>query len=215
MRTSIRLLTTFLALVVIGLAADVSSAALIVGDAPLKMPTGNSFIDYTGMPNNFTDVSNTTDAEQQYNLSHVFSLGRETILMDNVANTNHVKLVWLHLVFDSASATPQNNGQVFDPSLWATFENTPGVINVTGVATLDNGIDRVDVWQTWTITPQPGSEEINISQLIANSAGGISSLQLIEVKTACVPEPSSFSMGVLSLVGLIAVGWRRQRKTAA
>ena len=80
-----------------------------------------------------------------------------------------------------------------DYTIWANGFDTPGGGLENGDFDEDNHVDAAD-YTTW-----------------ANNFGTDLS-STTQAATSAVPEPSTFTLTVLALIGLIAYGWRRRRR---
>ncbi len=153
---------------------------------------------------------------------HSYDPNTRKISISNTYNEHNTKTVWMELVFAPASQpsadvrfTGGQAGGNFNNN-WATCtgtnpdgSTTPGV-GATGARARDGNTHFLYLWQTWTITPQPAREQIDLTNLLAKVTNG--RLIHIHTITACnpsVPAPS----GAAALVGgIVALSRRRRRE---
>ena len=116
------------------------------------------------------------------------------IAIPNLERLDQVKKCWLQVEWnDTNPVLPLN------PIMWTSQGFT-----VTG-GTNPSQLGNAYVWE-WTITPQPGSEMIQIP-----ASFPWADVVKISVASNCVPEPSTIMiLGSLGLFGLLLV-WRRRK----
>jgi hypothetical protein len=126
-----------------------------------------------------------------------FSLD-QWIAIPNQERLDEVKTLWFQVEVEPGTTID------VDPLAWASQGFT--VTGGTDPTRVEEAGHTYYVWE-WTITPQPDSEFLQISNLFpwSNVIG-------IDVATKCVPEPSTLILAGCGLFGLILV-WRR-RQTA-
>ena len=116
----------------------------------------------------------------------------------------------MHLTF-----TVGQSGYPWDPTVdtsWGRVEST-GTATGTGWGILASGTS-LDIWQTWDIKPNPQSEDFYLSGFFTDSNGHSTGLQLtsLDIKTICVPEPTTVMAAALLLTPLGVSTLRKLRK---
>ena len=198
----------FVSLFWLGVCATHGWAALTVGSDALPQPVGNFRpIDYIGEWSTAPPWDDTSiDPDYPEEPTHSFDLSTGEIKMGNVDRPDLVKLVWMHLTFGSQGGiAPQPHGDVVIAGEWATITDPAAGVTLTGAAWKHVAGGNTEIWQTWTIIPQPEKETINITNLNWKDK-----LERVEVVTNCVPEPST----LLTFTGLLGLGligyWKRR-----
>ncbi|MEK6700919.1 MAG: PEP-CTERM sorting domain-containing protein [Planctomycetota bacterium] len=184
-----------------------------------NMPTGSGPTDYQGSRTG--NWENQTPEGQRGGI-HRYDPATRKISISNVYVAENTKTVWMEIIF-----VPTGQGEVgFDggnagasfnnnSGSWATSTGTnPNGSSTAGVATAaarrrDNDNNRwLHLWQSWTITPQPASEKIDLTNILAHITNG--RLEYIHTHTACNPTvPTPSSLALLGLGGLAATRRRR------
>ena len=121
-----------------------------------------------------------------------------------------VKTVWLELTFkDEAS-----RGAAMSLPTFVEAIVPPGSTSTNAWAAIDPDDPLVVAW-TWTITPQPAWEILDLSNSIwdLSPLGGDAPVQKIEVASRCVPEPATLVIwSLLGAMGIAVSRWRRPRR---
>jgi hypothetical protein len=166
----------------------------------------------------------------------------------NVFRPDHFKTVWLKVTYTEEAFSPVSSAPELLPGLDPLLQEDDVVIDlgspsnqgaaftkaVTGAAV--EGGDWVQTagtagiyertvtyYQTWTITPQPCSEDLYLQDMVdtlwdvygSNQTGIEFGLNEVEIRTVCkpiVPEPATMSLLALGLAGLGARRIVRRRK---
>ena len=211
--TSSRSFWVLAALVVCLLFTGVAMGALVVGNGPLPapfpdpppVPDPNLYpVDYMGSAPDYSDTSMSLPWPGGFSEPgpHFYDPQGKVIHIANAFSQIYVKTVWMHLVFPPGGGwpnPPQPHDEVVNPALWGVATADGGTPTLTGASWEQSPLGTLHVYQTWTISPQPYSENINIAAIVATAGGQPS---LVNVRTVCTPEPGVTLAG-LALAGLL------------